>query len=75
MRELQFPQLFSFAKNKFISLRKALDSANIHDLFNLPVSVEAYDQMQELQFELSELVLSDENDKWTYIWGNTKFFS
>ena len=44
-------------KNKFTSLRKAFDSANIHDLFNLPVSVEANDQMQARQFESSELVL------------------
>jgi hypothetical protein len=75
VREIQFPELYSFAKNKSISLRKAFDSVNFHDLFNLPVSVEAYNQMQEFQLELSELVLSEENDKWTYIWGNTQFSS
>ena len=47
----------------------------LSDLFNLPVSVEAYNQMQELQFELSTLVLDDMNDSWTYIWGSSQFLS
>ena len=47
----------------------------LSDLFNLPVSVEAYNQMQELQFELSTLVLDTMNDNWTYIWSSSQFSS
>jgi hypothetical protein len=42
VRKLQFPELYSLAKNKGISLSKAHNTPDTHDLFNLPVSVEAY---------------------------------
>lgn len=75
IRKLQFPELHSYAKNKLISLSKAHGAAALHDLFNLPVSVEAYTQLQDLQFEFSTLVLTEENDNWTYIWGSAQFSS
>jgi hypothetical protein len=75
VRKLQFPELHSYWKNKLISLSKAHGAAALHDLFNLPVSVEAYTQLQDLQFEFSTLVLTEENDNWTYIWGSTQFSS
>jgi len=73
VRKLQFPELYSFAKNKSISLSKALGTVTFHDLFILPVSIEAYNQLQDFQLELSEILLNDENDRWTYIWGNNQF--
>jgi len=73
VRKLQFPKLYSFAKNKSISLSKALGIVTFHDLFSLPVSIEAYNQLQDFQLELSEILLNDENDRWTYIWGNNQF--
>jgi hypothetical protein len=72
---LQFPELYSFAKNKSISLSKARGTVTFHDLFSLPVSIEAYNQLQDFQVELSEILLNDENDRWTYIWGNNQFSS
>jgi len=60
-------------KNKSISLSKALGIVTFHDLFSLPVSIEAYNQLQDFQLELSEILLNDENDRWTYIWGNNQF--
>lgn len=62
VRKLQFPQLYSFAENKTISLSKTQNTTAFHDLFSLPVSVEAFTQMQELQYELSGLEPSDLND-------------
>jgi hypothetical protein len=75
VRKLQFPELHSFAKNKSISLSKAHGTAALHDLFSLPLSVEAYTQFRELQFEFSDLVLNNLNDNWTYIWGSSQFSS
>ena len=63
VRKLQFPELYSFAKNKSISLSKALGTVTFHDLFSLPVSIEAYNQLQDFQLELSEILLNDENDR------------
>jgi hypothetical protein len=73
VRKLQFPELYSYAKNKTISLSKAQSVAIFHELFNLPVSVEAFTQMQELEFELLNLEPSDLYDTWTYIWGSPIF--
>jgi hypothetical protein len=49
VKKLQYPELYSYAKNKAISLSKPHGSATLHDLFSLLVSVEAYNQLQELQ--------------------------
>jgi hypothetical protein len=39
-----FPELFSFAKRQNITVQQAREAIDINSLFNLPVSVEAYDQ-------------------------------
>jgi hypothetical protein len=75
IRKLQFPELYSYAKNKSISLSKAHGTATFHDLFSLPLSVEAYNQLHELQLEFSTIVLNEMNDNWTYIWGSVQFSS
>jgi len=75
VRKQESLELYSFAKNKSICLRKAYDTADITDLFSLPMSVEAFNQFQNLQFEFSALLHNDLNDSWTYIWGSTLFSS
>jgi hypothetical protein len=75
VRKLQYPELYSYAKNKSISLRKAHDTTTLHVLFSLPVSVEAYNQLQELQLEFVAITLTEMNDNWTYIWGSAQFSS
>jgi hypothetical protein len=47
----------------------------LSNLFNLPVLVQAFNQLQELQLELSVLLLNTSNDSWTYIWGTPQFSS
>jgi len=39
--QLAYPELFSFAKNKAISVAEAKSLGNFHDLFHLPLSEEA----------------------------------
>jgi hypothetical protein len=46
--KLSFPELFSFAKKPSISLRSVIYTTP-SNLFNLPLSVEAYAQFQEVQ--------------------------
>lgn len=75
VRKIQFPELYSFAKNKGISLSNAHATVLVQDLFNLPVSVEAYVQLQDLEVEFSSIVLNNSNDKWSYIWGSSTFSS
>lgn len=67
IRKLQFPELYSFAKDKSISLSKAHSSDPLCELFSLPLSVEAFGQFQNLQLKFSEVTLNEMNDVWTYI--------
>jgi len=41
----------------------------------LPLSVEAYDQFQQLIFILDDTHLLQGKDQWSYIWGSTEFAS
>jgi hypothetical protein len=75
VRKLQYPEFHSFAKNKSICLSKATESSGVVNLFNLPLSVEAFNQLQELQSELHNLELTDMDHKWHYIWGSNRFSS
>lgn len=75
VRKLAFPELYSYAKNKKISLSIAWSSDILVNLFNLPVSVEAHLQFQNLHEELSSLLLLEPEDNWTYIWGSPIFSS
>ena len=47
--EEQFPWALSFAKNKFISFKKAYEEESFIDFFNLPVSQLAFEQALEIQ--------------------------
>jgi hypothetical protein len=75
VRKIQYPELHSFAKNKRVSLSTVYETEALHDLFHLPLSVEAYHQLQELQTEISDLVIVADDDKWTFIWGSSHFSS
>jgi hypothetical protein len=66
---------FSYARNKLISVHKAVSSDTFPDLFHLPMSEEALVQMQNLQANLESISLSDGKDKWSYTWGSHIFSS
>jgi hypothetical protein len=43
------PYLYSFAKQQDISVGSVLEMSELHDLFNLPLSEEAFEEFCELQ--------------------------
>jgi len=63
------PNFTHLPKNKWISARKAHATDDTSDLFNLPIFVEAFEQLQELEAEFYAMALTPSNDSWTYIWG------
>lgn len=69
------PELYSFAKNKSISVHTALIAENYSDFFHLPLSQEALTQMQDLVHGMEHMTLTEDRDKWSYIWGSTSFSS
>ena len=68
---LRFPHLHSFAKKPAISLKEVLNSGSPQDLFDLPLSEEAFSQLQEIQGELNSYQVIEGNDVWTFIWGSS----
>lgn len=64
-----FPELYSFTKNKNISIEKAKRLPYLHHLFHIPLSEEAFHQYIQLQDLLESLPTSAEFDVWSYIWN------
>lgn len=54
----KFPELFSFAKNKQIIFAKGYAQAPLHNLFHLPLSQQAHNQLLLLQNMLEEIDIS-----------------
>lgn len=73
--QLEFPECYSFAKNKDISVSKAMSSADVTNLFNLLVSQIVFDQMQQIQLMMEATHMQNDNDCWTYSGGSAKFSS
>lgn len=72
--EEQFPQAFSFAKNKNISVLSPFREQEITELFFLPLSQIAYDQVLNIQQGMQSAVITeDSNDVWTYFGGAIRF--
>lgn len=69
------PKLYSFAKNKQISVYNAFNEEDFTELFQLPLSQPAFLQMQTIQQLMQSLPLSEDNDRWLYSWGSDKFYS
>jgi hypothetical protein len=67
--QLQYPQLFSFTRNKNISVQEFCSQTPIQDLFSLPVSTEAFQQMTILQSFLDHFLLLEQDDIWKTNWG------
>jgi len=75
VHKIQYPKLFSFARNTRISLRFALEVEGSNNLFHLPISAIALQQLTSLAQELSTLQESSDPDIWSYIWGPPYFSS
>jgi hypothetical protein len=70
----KFPRLFSFTKDKLISVAKFLSTEQLGDLFHLPLSNDAWQEYQALQVILQEIqVTKGDKDCWKYIWGNSDY--
>jgi hypothetical protein len=70
-----FPHLYSFAVNTKITIKAAAEAKIFQDLFQTPLSVEAFEEYCKLEIIMQTLQLSEENDRWEYIWGNGSFSS
>lgn len=69
-----FSELFSFVKNPNISVQSARLTPQLHTLFHLPLSVEAFAQFHDFCSIICGLQDTPEQDDWAYIWGSSIFF-
>jgi hypothetical protein len=68
--QYKFPRLFSYAKNKDISVAQFLISNQLHEQFHLPLCVEAFQEYQQMQQIIQQIQISSQNkDTCHYIWG------
>lgn len=69
----EFPEQYTFAKNKNLSLHKAIHSDQMYSFFNTPCSDESCDQYIKQQGLVAETSRTDDPDGWTYIWRSGLF--
>lgn len=62
--QFEYPELFSFARNKSISVSELFTRQHIEDLFSLPLSAEAFEQLQSVQSFIDHFPLTDQEDCW-----------
>jgi hypothetical protein len=70
---IQWPELYSFVRNKNIAIFQAAHSSSVQDLFHLPLSEEAFEQYQDFNVLVAGLQLQEDSDIWSYIWGSLVF--
>ena len=67
-----YPSLFSFAKDKLCSVKKALDSTDLEDAFHTPLSAQAMSELRQMQIVLNGIVVDpDYKDKGNLIGSKT----
>lgn len=62
--------MFSFARNTNITVSTFQSQQQLHQLFHLPLSEIAFQQLQALHDIINELITIDNNDIWKAQWGN-----
>lgn len=70
----QYPELFSFACNSKLSIKEAKQKEHLFEIFQLPLSEQAYEQYLELNESCEQINIINAKDNWEFIWGS-KIFS
>jgi hypothetical protein len=73
LRMMHSSELYSFIVRRDISVQQARSMEDLHNLFQLPLTTEAFQQYEVLLRDLDNLDSGQETDKWTYIWGSCQF--
>jgi hypothetical protein len=65
----RFPRLFSYVLNENVSAAEAYSTVELEDMFYLPLSTIAYQELQELKQVMETNLVLDQQDVWSYCWG------
>jgi hypothetical protein len=72
-KSARYPELWSFASIKDITIHQARTTTS-HEMFHIPLFVEAFEQFHALQDLLANLPQNDQRDKW-FCNGSSSLFS
>jgi hypothetical protein len=71
--EQNFPRLF-LCKNKNILVASFIQNNNFEQQFHVPLSVQAFQEYQEMQDIIHQTEISSEaKDIWSYLWDNASY--
>jgi hypothetical protein len=73
VRQQTLPELYSFLTRREITVKQAKRMVDLHDIFQLPMTTEAFQQYNSLKDEIDDIEITQETDKWIYIWGTSQF--
>ena len=72
----QYPRLLLFAKNTRASIQRYVAGRWIGKSIHLPLSQDAFEELEALQQQLTPLQPAQwEDDVWNYVWGNGSYSS
>ena len=65
--EHKYPHLHSFARNENISMKDGIQANNsdIYEIFHLPLSLIAHEELHSLRNDINDIEQDDEYDSWT----------
>jgi hypothetical protein len=70
----KFPRLYSFSLNQTLSVKEALLTPDINDMFERPLSSQAAMELLELQNLIQDVVLQPNGkDEWRTIWKDSNY--
>jgi len=76
----KYPRLASFARNRYASVQEIMTSIDLDNLFILPLTQQAFEEMLQLQEGIQNVSIEeDDKDTWCPSWGSfftsKKFYS
>ena len=73
---LAFPNLYQYAANTSASVLNIMMALDLVTVINLPLPQLAYEELINMQDLISRITfVPNENDRWTFIWGNDRYSS
>jgi hypothetical protein len=60
--KISYPELHSFAIDNQISVKSMIRAENLHSMFHLPLSAQAFEQYCDLELRLQSLDIADDKD-------------
>jgi len=65
-----FPRIASFSKSEHVSVQQVMQTQDMEDMFHLPLSVQALEELNDLQTVIQEVTYdANQDDKWQPLWG------